>query len=74
MVVVVQSENLTIFTVCMRLCDDQYQIIMSSKQPCRYGASCYRKNSHHLKSFSHPREEEAEQDSAGKRPSAIMQH
>lgn len=51
--------------------DDQYPIMMSSnKPPCRYGASCYRKNSDHLKSFSHPSEdEEVEQGSTGKQNS-----
>jgi hypothetical protein len=26
----------------------------SSKQACKYGANCYRKNDDHLKEFSHP--------------------
>jgi len=26
----------------------------TTKQPCQYGARCYRKNPQHLKEFSHP--------------------
>lgn len=34
---------------------------MAAKPVCKYGASCYRKNPDHLKQFSHPGREEAEQ-------------
>ena len=31
---------------------------VSVKPPCKYGATCYRKNEQHLKDFSHPGSEE----------------
>lgn len=34
---------------------------MAANPVCKYGASCYRKNPDHLKQFSHPGREEAEQ-------------